>query len=292
MTAADRTATALATGMPGMPGPTATRAPGEPPTAIPGLPTETPSLPGLPEASPTPGAPGPTAAPGTATPAFPSPTFTPRPTSTPSPTPTPVKLPDLVVRDLGVHHDRIWVVIGNDGEGKVPAGTEVDIAVRGVIAQSVELGTDLHPDGSYLVLLEDELIYRRELVLATVDPDNKIPEEEERNNALSRWLEPDVPLDVAVQGISAVGARLGVIVLNNCEALLKGVRVRITVFPAGEQQAISVSEHELNLQSSEATTLLISDVVAIPGLAFRVVMEVLNVTDADPTNDIFEGVVP
>ncbi len=142
------------------------------------------------------------------------------------------------------------------------------------------------------MLLQDELIYQRELILATVDPDSKIPEEDENNNSLSRWLEPDVPLDVAVQGISAVGTKLGVIVLNNCEAPLRGVSVRISVFPAGAQQgALSISEHELNLQPSESTTLVISDVLAFPGLAFRVVMEALGVADANPANNTFEGAI-
>ena len=288
-TAAARTATAVASRTPGTPGPTVTTAPGEPSTVVPVLPTETPSLPGPsetvgpgppPEASPTPGAPGPTVPPGTGTPA------------PPSPTPIPVKLPDLVIRDLGVHYDRIWVRIGNDGEGKVPAGTEVDIRVRGIVAQPVELGTDLPPDGSYSVLLEEEVIYRGERVLATVDPDNRIAEEDDNNNALSRWLDPDVALDVAVQGISVVSRRLGVIVLNNCEAPLKAVHIRIRVFRAGAQQETMVSEYDLNLEPFEATTLIVYGVAAVPGFAFRVVMEVLNVTDADPANNVFEGVLP
>lgn len=249
-------------------------------------------MPSPPEASPTPGAAGPTVPPGTVTPTPSFPTFTPRPTSTPSPTPTPAKLPDLVVRELGVHHDRIWVRIGNDGEGKVPAGTEVDIRVRGIVAQSAELETDLPPNGSYFVLLEDEVIYRAERVLGTVDPDNRIPEEDDNNNALSRWLEPDVALDMAVQGISIVSAKLGVTVLNNCEALLKDIRVRLRVFRAGAQQEITVSEHVLNLEPSEATTLIIYGVAAIPGYAFRVEMEVLNITEIDPANNVFEGVLP
>lgn len=298
---AARTATAVASRTPGIPAPTRTSAPGEPSTAVPPLATDTPSVPGPPEtvgpgpppeATPTPGAPGPTSPPGTRTPRPPAATSTPRPTSTPSRTPTPVVLPDLVITDLGVDNDRIWLVIGNQGQGRISDGSEVDIAVRAGIVHSVQLADDLPPGGGYPVLLEDEVVYQRELVLATVDPDSRIAEEDESNNSLSRWLEPDVPLDVAVQGISAVGTRLGVIVLNNCEAPLRGVRVRISVFPAGSQQgALSISEHELNLQPSEPTTLVISDVGATPGLGFRVQMEVLNVVDANPANDTFEGVI-
>lgn len=300
VTDAARTATAAATGTPGTPSPTVTRVPGEPSTVAPALPTETPSLPGAPEtvgpgpppeASPTPGAPGPTAPPVTTTPTPSSATSSLGPTSTPLPTATPVKLPDLVIRDLGVHYDRIWVRIGNDGEGKVPAGTKVDIRVRGIVAQSVGLETDLPPDGSYFVLLEEEVIYRGERVLVTVDPDNRIPEDDNNNNALSRWLEPDVPLDVAVYGISGIGTRLGVIVLNNCEAPLKGVHVRIRVFRAEAQQETMVSDYDVNLQPFEATTLIVYGVAAVPGFAFRVVMEVLNVTDINPANNTFEGVL-
>ena len=294
VTAADRTATAVASGTPGTPGPTVTTAPGEPPTAIPGLPTETPSLPGPPEASPTPGAPGPTAPPGTATPASPSPTFTPRPTSTPSATPTPVQLPDLVIRDLGVHYDRIWVRIGNDGEGKVPAGREVEVQVRGVVGEPVTLTEDLLPGTSARIVLEDLVIYKPERVLAVVDPNNLIPEEDDNNNGLVKELVPDIALDLAAHGVlrTADTHRLQVVIWNPTYAPAIDVTVVVTVFLWGATDPTDRFTHQLTIEPLGFETVEMLGAAALPGAQVRVVVEMTDPPDANPANNVFEGLIP
>jgi hypothetical protein len=309
-TAVARTATALASGTPGTPGPTSTRAPGEPATAIPSLPTETPSLPGPPEtvapgpppeASPTPEAPEPTIPPGTATRAPPSPTFTPRPTSTPSPTPTPVKLPDLVIRDLGVENDRIWVRIGNNGKGKVPAGQEVEFQIRGVMEAPIALTEDLLPGAtSARLLFENQLIYRPERVLVVVDPNNLIPEEEDdgvidgHNNGLARQLAPDIAPDLAVHDVSSSPDthRLQVLIRNPTQAPLIQVTVVVTVYLGGATDPTDRSTHQLTIEPLGFVTVEMIGATALPGMEVRVTVEMTDPPDANPANNVFEGIIP
>src|SRR3972149_3931538 len=115
------------------------------------------------------------------------------PTSTPLPTatPTPTQLPDLVLRDLWVFRDRIVAVVGNDGEGVLLPGQTLEVAVRGVVAESLVVSEPLAKGESLNVLLENQLLYGRETILGRVDPNNLIAEKDDNNNGLAGVLVPD-----------------------------------------------------------------------------------------------------
>jgi len=291
--AAEATATAVvAVESPAPPSEESPTAPvsGETPPPPPLSPTdETPT-----PVSPPPGeAPGATAAPGwpTATSIPPSAQASPLPTPTPT---LPPELPDLVVRDLRVSRDRIVVVIGNDGEGDLLAGQTVEVGVRGIVAETLVMPATLSKGQTFSVLLENQLLYKWEKVMGRVDPNDLIPEEDDNNNAFSKELVPDVPLDLAVVALLAVGTEqhLAVHVHNNTMVPIVEADVRVLVFRSGGQEPAAVAQQTLNLDPSQTVQIDIFNQVAVRGVSFRVVMEVINLPDADPSNNTFEGTIP
>lgn len=305
------------TAEPGEPGEDGVEPPGQSPVPPPaetppdGIPGETPTAEPPGEATPEPpplasppppgetatAIPGPPPAGKTATriPATPTPTVTPTPTATATPTPS-SELPDLVVRDLRVRRDRIVIVIGNDGEGDLLAGQTLEVGVRGIVAESVVMPVALSKGQSFTFLLEDQLLYKWEKVMGRVDPNDLIREEprKENNNALSKVLLPDVALDLAVVALLAVGREqhLAVHIRNNTEVPVVGADVRVQVYRGGGKELTAAARPMLNLGPYETVRVDVFDQVAVRGVFFRVVMELVNLPDANTSNDSFAGTVP
>jgi hypothetical protein len=300
--------TPVSTGTPGTPG-----TPGETPSALtPSEETATPSggVPPeeTPEATPppppeetetpapeptlapgeTPPAPSPTLPAGTSTPV--PPTSTPRPTSTPTPPPV---LPDLVVLDMFVSNDQVGVVLGNQGEGTVPAGQEIELRLRGVSEETVTLAQALLPGTSVSFVLEDQVIYSPELVLAVVDPNNLIPEEDDNNNGAAKQLAPDVALDLAVHGVfrSTETGRPLVVIQNPTSAPAVQVTVEVRVYTGGSSQPAAISTYQLTIKALDFETVEVPGVTVVPGVSMRVVVEMTDPPDADPSNNVWEGTV-
>ena len=252
-----------------------TETPGSEPTLAPG---ETP-----PASSPSPSA-------GTSTPV--SATSTPRPSATPTPPPV---LPDLVVLDMFVSNDRLGVILGNQGEGQVPAGREIEFLVRGVVAETVTLTQALLPGASVSVVLEDQVIYRPELVLAVVDPNNVIPEEDDNNNGAAKQLVPDVALDLAVHGVFRAPdtSRLLVVIRNPTSAPAMQVTVVVTVYrvDAPPDGPITISTYQLTIEPLGFETVEVPGVAALRGVHLRVVVEMTDPPDANPANNVWEGTI-
>jgi hypothetical protein len=300
VTRTPKAGTPVTTGTPGRASPT----PGQPEkTATPsggGPPEETPAPPPPPpEETPTPG-PAPTLGPGQ-TPMAPSPTqrppttpalstSTPRPTSTPTPT---ALLPDLVVLNIFVSNDRIGVIVGNEGEGEVPAGQEVGFLVRGVLTGTETLAAPLLPGTSVSIVLENQVIYRPELVLAVVDPSNLIAEEDNNNNGLAKELVPDVALDLAAYGVfrAAETNRLLVVIQNPTPAPAIQVTVVITVYAGGSTAPTTMSTYLLTIEANGFDTVQVPGVAALPGAQMRVVVEMTDPPDANPNNNVWEGTI-
>jgi hypothetical protein len=244
--------------------------------------------------------------------AGPKPTFTPTVPATPTPKePTPEpgggggstesppakspkqQLPDLVVLDLVVSGGRISAVIGNVGGQAVPSGTTVQLALRGALAGSSTLAQSLVAGGNFTLLLPQEFVSGPESVTALVDPNNLIPEANEANNGLTRYLEPDIMLDLALTGLSAVGGdeHLSVSVRNNSPVPARGVQARLTVYRSGSTSPLSVTVHELNMEP-QGTVTLEPGLASARGLSLRVVLELIGVPDGDPSNNVLEWLIP
>jgi hypothetical protein len=232
-----------------------------------------------PSATPTP-EPEPTKAEGSA--AGPAPSASPPPT-----------LPDLVVLDLAVLGDRVSAVIGNVGQQAVPAGTAVELAVDGGLSGSSTLTQSLGAGGSISLLLAQEFVYGPESVTARVDPRNLITEANEGNNSLTRQLEPDIPLDLAVTGLAAVGGdeHLSVTVQNNSSVPARQVAARLSVYRSDSSSPLSVTMHQLSIEPQGATTLA-PGLFAVRGLSLRVVLELVGTSDGNPSNNVLESIIP
>ena len=274
---------------------TATPSDGEPAEETPEAPPPPP-----PGETPPPG-PQPTLAPGQ-TPTFPSPTrpagtSTPLPPGvTPSPTPTATPsgpLPDLVILDIFVSNDRLGVVVGNQGTGQLPAGQEVDFLVRGVVTETETLTQALPPGSSVSFVLEDQVIYKPEAVLAIVDPNDVIPEEDDHNNALPKQLAPDVALDLGIQGVyrAADTNRLLVVISNPTTAPAVGVSVDVTVYRAGATEPTTKSTYQLIIEPQGFDTVEVLGVAAVPGIQMRVLVEMTDPPDANAANNVWEGTI-
>jgi len=269
--------------------PGATLAPGtvtptpQPPTPRPPLPT---TIGAGPKATFTPTVPAPPATP-TPQPEPPGPSG-PAPQESPRPT-----LPDLAVLDLTVSGDRVSAVIGNVGEQAVPGGATVELALNGTVVGSSTLSQSLGAGGNFTLLLAQEFIYGPESTTADVDPRNLIPEANETNNRLTRQLEPDIPLDLALTGLAAVGAdeHLSVNIRNNSPVPAREVAARLSVYRSGSSSPVSVTTSQLNIEPQGAAALA-PDLSNVRGVSLRVVLELVGVTDGNPANNVLEYQIP
>ena len=291
--------TPVTTGTPGgtpssltPPAETATPSGGEPTEEAPDMtpPPEGTETPGPePTLSPdeTPPAPSPTRPAGTSTPV--PPTSTPQPTATPTPPPV---LPDLVVLDIRVSNDQLVVVLGNQGHATVPAGQEIEFRLRGVAAEKVTLSQALTPGTSVSIVLEDQVIYRSEVVLAVVDPNNLIPEEDENNNSLAKPLTPDIALDLGVQGVYSTDTnQLLVVIRNTTSAPAVQVTVVVTVTLQGASGPSMITTYQLTIEPLGFETVQVSGVVALSGVQMTVKVEMTDPLDANPANNVWVGAV-
>jgi hypothetical protein len=205
---------------------------------------------------------------------------------------TPV-FPDLVLLDIFVSNDRLGVILGNQGEGQVPAGQEIEFRVRGVAAETVTLTEVLPPGTSVSIVLEDQVIYRPELVLVVVDPNDVIPEEEDNNNGAAKQLGPDVALDLAVHGVfpAAGTGQLLVVIRNPTSAPAVQVTVVVTVYRGGATEPTTASTYRLIIEPLGFETVEVPGVAALPGVQMRVVVEMTDPPDADPSNNVWEGII-
>jgi len=274
---------------------TATPPDGEPAEETPEAPPPPP-----PGETPPPG-PQPTLAPGQ-TPTFPSPTSpagtstSVPPGATPSPTATATPagpLPDLVLLDIFVSNDRLGVIVGNQGTGQLPAGQEVDFLVRGVVTETVTLTQALPPGTSTSIILEDQVIYRPELVLAVADPNNAIAEEDNGNNGVARQIAPDVALDLGIQGVYRAPDTnlLLVVIRNTTPAPAMQVTVDITVYRGGAVEPTTRSTYVLTIEAEGFDTVEVPGVAALSGTQLRVVVEMTQPPDANAANNVWEGTI-
>ena len=175
----------------------------------------------------------------------------------------------------------------------MPAGTTVQVALRGGLAGSSTLSQGLGAGGNFTVLLAEEFVYQPESVTAVVDPNDLIPEADETNNSLTRHLEPDVLLDLALTGLSATGGmdELLVSVRNNSPVPARQVSVRLSVYRSGSDSPLLAAAYQLDLEP-QGTITLAPGVSAIRGLSLRVVLEVMGIVDGNPANNVLDSLVP
>jgi len=212
----------------------------------------------------------------------------PGPSESPGPT-----LPDLVILNLTVSGDRVSAVIGNVGEQAIPAGATVELALDGALAGSSTLQQSLAAGGNFTLLLAQEFIYGPISATAVVDPANFIPEANEANNGLTRQLGPDIPLDLALTGLAAVAGdeHLSVSVRNNSSVPARQVTARLTVYRLDSSSPLSITMHQLNIEP-QGTTTLAPGLAAVRGLSLRAVLELIGITDGNPSNNAVESLIP
>jgi len=212
----------------------------------------------------------------------------PAPSESPAPT-----LPDLVVLDVIVLGDRVSAVIGNVGQQAVPAGVTVELALDGALSGSSTLLQSLGPGGNLSLVLAQEFIYGPKSVTARVDPRNFVPEANEANNTLTRQLEPDIPLDLALTGLAAVSGdeHLSVSVQNYSPVPARQITARLSVYRSDSTSPLSVTMHQLSLEA-QGTTTLAPGVFSVRGLSLRVVLELVGIPDGNPANNVLEAVIP
>jgi len=212
------------------------------------------------------------------------------PASSESPGPT---LPDLVVLNLTVSGDRVSAVIGNVGEQAIPVGATVELALDGALAGSIALSQSLGAGGNFTLLLAQEFVYGPISATAVVDPANFIPEANEANNGLTRQLGPDIPLDLALTGLAAVAGdeHLSVSVRNNSPVPARQVTARLTVYRLDSSSPLSITVHQLNIEP-QGTTALAPGLSSVRGLSLRAVLELIGITDGNPTNNVVESLIP
>jgi hypothetical protein len=192
-----------------------------------------------------------------------------------------------------VSNDRLALVLGNLGEGELPAGQDIEFRIRGVMAETVTLGEALLPGTSVSLVFEDQVIYQSQTVLAIVDPDNVIPEEDDNNNGIAKLLAPDVVLDLAVHNVFAANAHgLLVVLQNRSDAPLVQAEVVITVYLGDALEPTTISPpHVLNIEPGGFDTVEVVGVTPLPGWHVRVVVELTELPDINPSNNEWNGTV-
>jgi len=193
-----------------------------------------------------------------------------------------------------VSNDRLGVVLGNQGEGELSAGHEVEFLVRGVMVETVTLSEALLPGTSVTLVFEKQVIYQPELVLVVVDPNGAIPEEDNANNDMVKQLAPDVAPDLAVHGVfRAVDTqRLLVLIRNPTDAPASQATVVVTVYLGGATDPTTAPrEYLVTIEPRGFETVEVIGVTALPGTEVRVVVEMTDPPDADHTNNVWEGTI-
>lgn len=176
----------------------------------------------------------------------------------------------------------------------MPPGTTVQLALRGALAGSSTLPQGLVAGGNFTILLAEEFVYRQESVTAVVDPNNLVPEANETNNSLTRQLEPDILLDLALTGLNTAGTdeHLLVSVRNNSQVPARQVSARLSIYRSGsEGSLLSATVHQLDLEVQGAITLA-PGIFAVRGLSLRVVLEVTGIVDGNPANNVLDSLIP
>jgi hypothetical protein len=193
------------------------------------------------------------------------------------------------VLGIFVSDDHVGVVLGNEGKGTVPAGQEIEFRVRGVMAGAETLSQALLPGASIAIVLEDQVIYRPELVLAVADPNNVIPEEDDNNNGFAQQVGPDVALDLAAHGVypAVDSSQLLVVIENPTSAPALQVTVTVTVYR--DDVTVTASTYQLSIEPLGFETVGVTGVAAVLGVHLRVVVEMTDPPDADPSNNVWEG---
>jgi hypothetical protein len=198
-----------------------------------------------------------------------------------------------VVLDIFVSNDVVGVILGNQGHATVPAGQQIELRLRSVAAETVTLTQALPPGASASIVLTDQVIYIPEVVLAVVDPNNLIPEEDDNNNGFSKPVAPDVALDLGVHGVfrSADTGRLLVVIQNPTSAPAVQVTVVVTVYTGGASQPAMITTYQLTIEPQGFETVEVPFVVALPGVQMKVKVEMTDPPDADPFNNVWEGTI-
>jgi hypothetical protein len=199
-----------------------------------------------------------------------------------------------VLLDIFVSNDQLGVVLHNQGHATVPAGQEIEFRVRGVVEETETLTQALPPDASVRIVFEDQVLYRSEVGLAVVDPNNLIPEEDDTNNdAVPKRLVPDVALDLGVQGVyrSTDTNQLLVVIRNTTSAPAVQVTVVVTVYTGGASAPAMITTYQLTIEPLGFETVQVSGVVALSGVHMKVKVEMTDPPDANPANNEWEGII-
>jgi hypothetical protein len=199
-----------------------------------------------------------------------------------------------VLLDIFVSNDQLGVVLYNQGHGTVPVGQQIEFRVRGVVQETETLTQALPPHASVRIVFEDQVIYRPEVVLAVVDPNNLIPEEDDNNNdAVPKPLVPDVALDLKVHGVfrSTDTNQLLVVLENPTRAPAIQVTVVVTVYTGGASAPAMITTYQLTIEPQGFETVQVPGVVAVPGVQMTVKVEMTDPPDANPGNNVWVGAV-
>jgi hypothetical protein len=126
-----------------------------------------------------------------------------------------------------------------------------------------------------------------------VDPRNLIKEADETNNSLTRQLGPDIPLDLALTGLNAVGGdeHLSVSVENKSAVSARQVTARLSVYRSDVSSPLSTTIHQLDIDP-QATIELAPGLSAVRGLTLRATLELVGIADGDPANNALEILIP
>jgi hypothetical protein len=171
----------------------------------------------------------------------------------------------------------------------------VEVEIRGIVAETIVMQKALSKGGSFNVLLEEQFVYQREKVQGRVDPNDLIPEEDDNNNALSKELLPDVPVDLAVVGVAAVGlARsLAVDIANTTVVPILAASITITALDCDTASKLTAMDTQIELAPLETLRVeVFPPIVALEGLCVRITLDVKNIADADLSNNDQSFVVP
>ncbi len=193
---------------------------------------------------------------------------------------------DLVLHAVTVRQDRLVVLVANDGTREF--ASPIMVTVSDGAPQQIDLGSPLRPGEALEAVLNTEYVQRRARVAVAVttsaEGDSNLD-----NNRIEAVVEPDQPLDVAIESavLDALDGHLVVTIASQAPIPLVGMVTVIVRERPPSNQLLVASEQPIDIAASGTQRVELREVVRPDLTRLTVAIATDAIADADSANDIF-----
>lgn len=193
--------------------------------------------------------------------------------------------PDLVLHAVTVRQDRLVVLVANDGTREFM--TPIMVSVSDGPPRQLDLGSPLRPGEALEAVLNTEYVQRRAQVTVRVATEAEADIELD-NNQMVAIVEPDQPLDLAIEGatLDPLDGHLVVTVANRAIIPLVGTLAISVRERPPTNTLLAATERALEVAPGEAQVFDLRDVIRPDLGRITVAISTDAIADTDSANDV------